>query len=75
MFDDGYCAWIHVVRVMGGNTSHPCCDRSGRRVVYLLSLQVVASTENLSLEYVNSNICILRLRLGVKGSLAEGGCL
>lgn len=42
--------------------------------MYFLILQVVASIETLSLQYVKSNICILRLGFGVKrGFGKEGG--
>ena len=33
----------------------------------------MTSTGNLSLQYMNSNICTLRFGLGVNGSLFKGG--
>ena len=39
---------IHALIIMGGSTIHPSWDRSGCRMVYLSSFQLVASTGNLS---------------------------
>ena len=40
----------------------------GCSIAYLLSLQVVATSRNLSLQYVNSRICILIVGLGLSGA-------
>jgi hypothetical protein len=64
---------IPAVIIMGGSTIHPSWDKSGWRMAYLSSFRLVASTGNLSLQYVNSNICTLRFGLGVKGGLSVGG--
>ena len=44
-------------------------------MAYLSSFQCVASTWNLSLQFVILNICTLRFGLGVKGGLGVGGAL
>lgn len=63
--DDGVCV---------GGVFRPCCVSKGCSIAYLLSLQVVAATfGNLSLQYVNSRICILIVGLGLSGGLASSG--
>ena len=58
---------------MGGSIIHPSWDRNGWRMAYLSSFPLVACVGNLSLQYVNSNICTLRFGLGVKNGLSIGG--
>ena len=54
--------------IIGRSTIHPSWDRSVWRMVYLSSLRLVAYARNLLLHQVNSNICTLRLGLGVEGA-------
>lgn len=64
---------VHVVKIIAKKASHPCCASSGCSIVCLLSLRIVASSGNLPLQYVNSEICTLRSGLGESGGLAFGG--
>lgn len=52
------------VMMMGGRIFQPCCVRSGWSMSYLSSLWDVDASGNMLLQYVNSNIQILRLALG-----------
>ena len=60
---------MHVVTIIGGRTNHSCCVSNGCSCAYLFILQVVTTSRNLSLQYVNSRICTLKLGWG----LASGG--
>ena len=53
-------------------TIHLRWDRGGWKMAYLSNFWLVASAGNLSLQYVNSNICTLRFGLGVKGGISVG---
>lgn len=69
----GVCICMHAVIMRGGKTLCPCCMSRGCRMAYLWSLWVVDAFRNLSLQYVNTLICILRCVLGLNGGLAFGG--
>lgn len=49
---------MHAVMMESGRTFHSYCASIDCSKVYLLSLQVVASSRNMSLQYVNSKICL-----------------
>lgn len=57
---------IPTTRMIGSSTSHPIWDKRGWRIAYLSTFLVVAATGNLSLQYVNSNICTLRFVPGLR---------
>ena len=50
--------------IIGGRTCHPCWVSSGRSTAYLSGCLVVASKENLLLQYVNSKSWTFRLGFG-----------
>jgi len=52
------------IMIMGGRTCRTCWVSSGRSTTYLLGFLVLASKENLSLQYVNSKSWTFRLGFG-----------
>ena len=60
-----------IVIMVGGRTVHPCCVNValGSFIFYFFIFCVVTVCGKRSLQYVNSNICILRLGCGRIGGL------
>ena len=61
------------VMITRGRICRPCWVSFGWSIVHLSNLLVVASMGNVSLQYVNSKICILRWGLGEYRGLGEYG--